>query len=60
MVHEEVYKTQGRGNDFWTLVYRSSVPGGWIYTTTLTRRRMWGADDIYMTSVFVPDPTSPS
>jgi hypothetical protein len=55
---EEVSSTRAVGG-FATIVNRMSVPGGWMYVHTVMRIRTWGRDDIYMSSIFVPDPESP-
>ena len=55
---EEVFRQSASGG-FATIVNRMSVPGGWMYTHTVMRTRFWGHDNIYMQSIFVPDPESP-
>jgi hypothetical protein len=57
---EEVFRTPRAVRGLATIVNRMSVPGGWMYVHTVMRIRTWGRDDIYTSSIFVPDPKSPS
>jgi hypothetical protein len=52
---EEVYNSHVRGESA-TLVNRMTVPGGWIYVHTLMRFHSFRRDEVFTSSVFVPDP----
>ena len=52
---EEVYSTKRAIGGFATIVSRFGVPGGWIYIQANMRFRWFRRDEVFYTSVFVPD-----
>jgi hypothetical protein len=52
---EEVYRNIRRGDNA-VFVNRMSVPGGWLYIHTLMVFHIFRRDEIYVSTVFVPDP----
>jgi hypothetical protein len=53
---EQVYSTPRAIDGISQMVYRFSVPGGWIYVNTIMRSRTFGRDDLFTSSTFVPTP----
>jgi hypothetical protein len=57
---EEVYSTGRAIDGIVPLVNRFTVPGGWIYVHTIMRSRIFGRDDVFTSTVFVPTPVERS